>query len=375
MKLLAATIVFALICIQPAGAQRHQLGEVNTETPEGQLLQQIGQEADAAKKTALMEKFVAEHPKHEGAAWVLEQLHIAYAAASDPDKTIAAGEKLLTLDPDDLDASLRNLKASEAKKDAALVKKWAETTSTLAQKAAAEPQPKEADEVEDWKKRVDYTKQVNTYTEYSVYALALATTDPKQKIELVESLEKRNPQSQYLPQVAGVQFLAYRQLGDSAKAVALAEKVLATDQSNEDMLLVVADNYLQTKKDPEKLQAYTSKLVDLMNSKPKPEGVADADWETRKKSFLGLAYYISGKQHFTANKFSLADKQLRAALPLLDPTVKPEVLFLLGLANYKMERIQDAADFNKQCAAIKSPFQAQAAKNLAAIRSQYRGVK
>jgi hypothetical protein len=40
-----------------------------------------------------------------------------------------------------------------------------------------------------------------------------------------------------------------------------------------------------------------------------------------------------------------------------------------------MDKIQEAANFNRECAAIKSPFQAQAAKNLAVIKSQYRGVK
>jgi hypothetical protein len=137
----------------------------------------------------------------------------------------------------------------------------------------------------------------------------------------------------------------------------------------------VADSYLQGKKEPEKLQAYTARMIELMNTKPKPDGVSDPDWQKRKNLITGLAYYISGKQHFTANKFGPADTQLRAALPLIDESVKPEVLFLLGLSNYKMQKIQEAANFNRACAAIKSPFQAQAAKNLAALRSQYRGVK
>ncbi|HBY61875.1 MAG TPA: hypothetical protein DEH78_18810, partial [Solibacterales bacterium] len=62
--------------------------------------------------------------------------------------------------------------------------------------------------------------------------------------------------------------------------------------------------------------------------------------------------------------------------------LKAAALFNLGLANFRMgeaakgeaqsQRILDALRFNQQCAAIKSPFQAQAAKNVAAIKSQYR---
>ena len=47
--------------------------------------------------------------------------------------------------------------------------------------------------------------------------------------------------------------MAYRQAGDNAKALALAEKVVAGGQGNEDMLLVLADQYLQQKKEPEKV--------------------------------------------------------------------------------------------------------------------------
>jgi hypothetical protein len=375
MKRLLATLIFALVWMPIGHAQRHTLGEVNAETPEGQMLQQIGQEQDGAKKLELMEQFVAKHPGHEGAPWVLEQLHIAYAKANQNEKTIETGEKLLALDADDLDASLRNLKAAEALQNTALIRKWSDNTSKVAAKTAAEAQPQGAEEVEGWKKRVEYARQVNTYTEYALYALALKQTDPKQKLELVEALRQRNPNSEYVPQLQTQQFLAYRQVGDNARAVALAEQILEKDQSNEDMLLVVADSYLQGKKEPEKLQAYTQKMIELMNTKPKPDGVSDPDWEKRKNLITGLAYYISGKQHFTANKFGPADKQLRAALPLIEDSIKPEVLFLLGLANYKMEKIQEAANFNRACAAIKSPFQAQAAKNLAAIKSQYRGVK
>ena len=58
-----------------------------------------------------------------------------------------------------------------------------------------------------------------------------------------------------------------------------------------------------------------------------------------------------------------------------NPTVKTEVLFYLGVANYKLEKVQDAYTFFKACAAASSPFQATATKNMTAIRAQYHGVK
>ena len=123
------------------------------------------------------------------------------------------------------------------------------------------------------------------------------------------------------------------------------------------------------------MHAYSAKIVEVMATKPKPEGVSDADWQNRKRSVTGVAHYMSGKLYYTQNNFGSTDKELRAALPAVDPQLKPEVLFYLGMANYKMEKAQDAANFNRECAALKSPYAATCAKNLAAIRTQFRGVK
>lgn len=370
------TVVVLLVSAGAAMGQRQKVN-INTETPEGQALQQIGQENDEAKKLALMEDFVAKFPKTENTAWVYAQMQPVYIKAGQYDKAMDAGEKVLAIDPGDLEIAHQNLKAAEAKKDPDAIEKWSGQTSEIALKAAASPQPKEEDQVENWKKEVDYAKQVNTYTEYSLSAAALQAQDPKKRIALAEALAKRNPNSQYLPQLNQALFLAYRQAGDNPKAIALAEKVLATDQSNEDMLLVVADNYLQNKRDPDKVLAYSAKMIDVMNSKPKPEGVSDADWAKRKSLITGLGHYMSGKLYFSQNKFGPADKELRQALPDVEGNamLKAETLFHLALANYKMEKIPEAMKFNQACAAIKSPYQAQAAKNLAVLKSQYRAVR
>src|SRR5437879_2480016 len=368
--------LLALLLAGSAMAQRHKVN-INTETREGQMLQQIGQEGDGAKQLPMFEKFLEQYPKSENLAWVYTQMEPLYVKANQPDKAIEIGDKLIALDPEDLETALQTLKAAETKKDPDLIKKWSNTTSALAQKLIATPQPKDEDEVEDWKKKMDYAKQVNTYSEYALYAMALQTPDPRKKVELIDALEQRNPQSQYLATVTPLRFQAYRQMGDSEKATAAAEKILATDQSNEDMLLIAADNYLQKGKDPDKVVAYSNKMIQVMSTKPKPQGISDADWENKKKTITGLGHFMIGKLYFNEKKYGPADKELREALPLVESNadLKPEVLFLLGFSNYKMENITDALRFNQQCAAIKSRFQAQAAKNVQVIRSQYRAVK
>jgi tetratricopeptide (TPR) repeat protein len=376
MKLRIATLVLiAAAC--PALAQRHKLGTVNAETPEGQLLQQIGQAPGEAKKLELMEQFSAQSPKHEAIGWVYEQMQVAYVKAGQPDKALEVGDKLIAMDPDDLDAAHQNLKASEAKKDPDLVRKWSERTSQIARKLIASPQPADADEVENWKMRVDFAKQLDTYTEYALYATALQSADPRKRIELVDALSARNPKSQYMPQMAQIQFASYRQLNDNPKALAVAEKTLESDQSNEDMLAFVANQYVEKKRDPDKVVAYAAKIVALMDSKPKPDGASDDDWAKKKKGMSGLAHFLSGSTLYGQKKLAPADKELRAALPLVEGNdqLKAATLFYAGLANYDMKNIPDALKYLQQCSAIKSPFQAKAAENVKVMRQQGAGAK
>jgi tetratricopeptide (TPR) repeat protein len=372
-----SSLMFSFVMAVGNGwAQCHQLTELNAATPEGQLLQQASQESDGAKKLVLLEQFAGQYPKHEAIGWVYEQMLDGYVKANEADKALAAGEKLDAMPPECVETAQQTLKAAEMKKDPDLVLKWSAKTAQLAQKVAASPQPKEEDQVESWKARVDYAKQVNTYTEYALYAMALQTQDPKKQIELLEALQQRNPKSEYLGKATSVMFQAYQKAGVSDKALALAQQVTSAGQPSEDMLLVLADDSLK-KQDSEKVHTYTGKLVEITNAAPKPEGVADADWTKRKNTILGLAYYMSGKDYYNQGKFAPADKDLRQALPLVDANVnlRTEVLYLLAYANYKLEKIQDAVKFYKACAAVKSPYQALATKNLTAIRAQYHGIQ
>src|SRR5260370_5477391 len=364
-----------LVLILTAGsalAQRHKLGTVNAETHEGLLLQQIGQAQDESKKIQLMEQFASQSPKHEAIGWVYEQMQASYLKAGQPDKALEIGDKLVAMDADDLDAAHQNLKAAEAKKDPDLIRKWSNQTSQIAQKVLQSPQPKDADEVDAWKRSVDFAKQLDTYTEYSLFSGPMQTQDPRKRIDLADALSARNPKSQYLPALAELRFNAYRQLGDNAKALAAAEKTLETNQSSEDMLAYVANQYVEKKRDPDKVVAYSAKIVELMNTKPKPEGASDEDWAKKKKAMSGLAHYMSGITLFDQKKLSAADKELRAALPLVEGNdqLKAATLFYAGWANYQLKNMADALKFNTQCAAIKSPFQAKAAENAKVMRQQ-----
>lgn len=363
------TALLAVTSIAPA--QRHSI-TINAETPEGQLLQQAGQEADDAKKLGLLEQFAAKYPKHEGILWVYEMMVPAYVKTAQIPKALDACDKLLTGDPADAEGAHECLKAAESTKDPAAVIKWSARASDACRKVVALPKPKEEDEIADWTKRVDYAKQADTYTEYALYAVALQTQAPDQKIALGEEIERRNPNSKYYPMVAAQQYQGYTQLGQKDKAAQVAEKIVAKEPDNQDMLLAAADYYMNAK-NHEKTIEYSTKLTEVLAAKAAPAGVAEADWTKKKNLMLGLGYWMQGVTYGTQNKFAPSDAALRKALPLIESNrqLLPGALFYLGLANYKMEKIPDALKFFNQCAATPGPFQAQAKKNIAAIRTQY----
>ena len=368
-------VLFLSLMAASLSAQRQKL-TINLSTPEGRSLQQVQGESDDAKKVALMEQFLAQYPKDEGAVWVYSQMVASCAKLGQFDKAMAAAEKALAQDPADLETAAAAVTAAAAKKDPDAVRKWAVQSSDLARKAAQAP--KAGDEDDDaFKQRVDYAKQVDAYTESALFNSALQAPDAAKKVELLRTLEQRAPESAYLAQGYGLYFLALVQSGDTPAAVAVAEKRIAKGQANELMLATAADFYLRQNREPQKVLDYSSKLIELVNTKPRPEGVGDADWQKSKDYFLGLGQWIAGVLYCSQGKFGEADKALRVALPLLEGNDenKAGALFNLGIANSHLKNLADAVKFFEQCIAIKSPYQPTCTDNLKAIRSTYRVVR
>jgi hypothetical protein len=161
--------------------------------------------------------------------------------------------------------------------------------------------------------------------------------------------------------------------------VEFGERALERGQMNEDLLLAMADYYMNSKPPvTDKVLLYSGKLVELMESRPAPQGVSAEEWEKKKTMMLGLGHWMAGTTYGSKNQYAQADKSLRAALPLIkdNDQLMAGALFHLGLANYQMGKGRNAAQladgmkFMQQCAAIKGPYQAQAQKNVTVMRKE-----
>jgi len=377
-------ILFAALLLSawPGAAQPSNL-VIDTETPQGALLQQIGLQDDAKLKLQMLEQFVRDYPNHEAVGWVLSQMPEAYVKLGQPDKALEACDRLLAKEPANAAGAHGCLKIAEGTKNPDLIKKWALETHAASEKTIAAPKPKfeYEDEETEWKQSIDFAKQVATYSEYSLYATALQTADPGKKIELIDALRKGNPESQYLPQLTEQAFLAYRQAGNLEKAIEIAENAMAKGHASADMMVVAADYYLNQKKDYAKTIDYCKKLTASLATEQAPKGMSPEDWAKKKDTILGTGYWMMGVAYANQRKYASADRALRKALPKVqgNTLMKAGALFFLGLSNFQLgnksgkeKQILDAFKFTKQCAAMKSPYQPQARKNLKAIQTQYR---
>jgi len=351
-----------VLCVLPALAQESkQHFVINVGTPEGQMLQSIGQDMDDSAKLTLMQDFMSKYPKHEGAPWVCGLMQSIFLKQKEWDKALDAGDKGLAVDPADLDLAFHNLKAAEGKEDADLIKKWSAKTSESARKILADKAPAD----DEAKQRAEFAKESDTYSEYALSAAALKSQDPKKVVELVGQLEQQNPKSQYMATVSGLYLVDLGKAGQGSKACGAAERLGTANGKDVDALIFAGQCNLQASRF-DKAVSFGTKAQEALSGKPDARKSAVANW------IVGVGY--GGQQ-----RFGPSNKALRAALPAIrgDAQLAPTALFYLGLANYQLgkplgdkKQMTEGLQFFQQCAEMSGPLQDQASKNVRLIKTE-----
>ena len=270
-----------------------------------------------------------------------------------------------------LDDDYAQLKDAQAAKNVEMVRKLAPEASKLARAEAALPQPADAAAVADWKQRVEFAKQVDVFTEYALASTAVSINEPATTVELVDALLAQSPKSQYLAMCASSYLSALGKQGGAAKQLAGAQKILNGSPNDEDALYALATGNMSG--------AYATRLVTVMKSKGKPEGVAQEDWDRKKNMLLGQGYYIAGAAACGKSVWTDCDRDLRAAIPYIgkDPGTAGPTYFYLGLADYNLgkltgdrSKIQEAEKFSEQSASIPGPMQQKASSNVNVMKQE-----
>jgi hypothetical protein len=256
---------------------------------------------------------------------------------------------------DELEDSYTKLKDTVAKKDADAVKADAAATHKLAMVLVNAPQPSAADEVANWKQRVEYGNEVVAYTEYSLAYVATQVEGAK-TIELVDALIAQNPKSKYLDTCTSAYLSALGKSG-AAKQLDGMKKIVEGRPDNEVALAALAEGLMS--KSPDQALRYANTLIKL------------------KGAGLPTGYFVAGVINGARTSWLDCDRDLKGALPLVHDNYKLGIMyFYLGLANYSLgkmtmdrPRMQIGLKYSQQSAAIAGPMKDQAYHNVLAIQN------
>ncbi len=329
-------------------------------------------ETDAQRKVALLEQFLVLFPNSEPVGWVYSELQDRYRRAGNLDNALAMGEKVLALEPDNLETARLNWRIAETKGDAELVKQWAAATAKIAEHVVKIALPSDPEDNKAAQERIAYARQFIVNTDHDDYMKARQVKDPAGRIAALEEFVKKSPQNPYMDQIEIVEFLAWREIGNVEKTLAAAEKIIAHNDTRDDALLFVAEINFRRKKDPRRVVALATKFIERISVAEKPDGMTDQEWTRAKNQNLALAHFMIGSIHFQSEQWPSADRALRAALPFIgDDQLRVSVLNSLGWANYKMKDAIEAIKFYRMCAAIPSPLQEQASQSVVSIKAEY----
>jgi hypothetical protein len=189
---------------------------------------------------------------------------------------------------------------------------------------------------------------------------------------LTETLIAQNPKSEQID-TATPQYLAALSKQSPAKANAAASKILVGRPDDEYALDAVARNWGS----PGSALGAANRLIGVMGRKKKPEGMSDADWQRSRNDMLGNAYMSAGIIQAGQNHYADADRNLKAALPLVGGSSTSYIYYYLGVSNYQMGKLTtDKAkmatglQYTEKAAGIAGPMQTQASNNAAIMKRE-----
>lgn len=370
----AVTVVATLTLALPVLAQqRYQLKYVPG-TESGGQIELIQHHLDVGKKVEHIQRFLERYPTHESTDYLMEYLMVVHTQGQAWDKVIEWGEKLTARHPEDLDAVYRMATAAERLNDPAKKQSYQKRLIAVATATVAAKQPPKDLAADLWTANQALAKEILEREETTIFIAAVSEKDVRTKIRLCESFQKTYPKSKHVDQLWPHLLAAYRAVGDQHKTLWAAEKLLGTDPTDLDALLLIAQSSMDTRANYAKVITNANRILQNVQSKQRPAGYSPEEWDKRKAYYIGTANLLLGNVFVNQNAFQPADKHLRAALNYYRTADQTQagILFYLGWSNYHLERYQEAAGYFRQCMSITGPFKDQAWKNITAMKNERR---
>src|SRR6266481_7409349 len=165
-------------------------------------------------------------------------------------------------------------------------------------------------------------KEIKDPAEYNAYIGALGQQDPAAKISGFEAFITQYPNTVMKEEALEQLMNAYQQTGNQAKVIETAQKLLQANPNNLKALVLMAYGKRISAKTPQDLAEAAQngeKVLQLLPTAPKPEGVSDADYQKFKTQAGAIFNGAVGMSAYQNKDYAKAEQFLRAAVQA-DPT-------------------------------------------------------
>ena len=156
-------------------------------------------------------------------------------------------------------------------------------------------------------------KEIKDPNEYNAYVGAIKQTDPQAKISGLEAFLAQYPNSVVKEDALEVLMGAYQQVGNQAKVVDTANRLLTVNPNNVRGLVVLAYTERASQKWAE-AKDHAIKGLEALPNMPKPEGTPDAEFQKQKTQLETLLNGVAGFSALQLKDYPTAQKYLRAAV-------------------------------------------------------------
>jgi tetratricopeptide (TPR) repeat protein len=346
------TLALVLPIVGFAQASRIILG---AGSPEDKALQEIGGEADAGKRLALLEQFNKDFASNKNAvAYGYWQMLQAYQSLGNNAKALEVGEKAIELAPGNLEilGSLAGV-AQSAGENVKTVD-YAARGGTAFNGIAKQPKPADLSP-EQWAANIEQEqtsyRQSYEYLEAQAMNAISTENDSKKRLPMIEKFSGAFPNSRFDVQISQLAMAALQTLNDPAKSIEFGERALKTNPNSVPTLLLLANAYVDQNKNLAKSVEYAQKAVKL--------SPAAADANPDQKLNAGMARSTLGWAYLKQDNAAQAAPELKQAVTLLadNPPLLEEALYRAGFAYGKLGKKTEAQQALQQCIAIKGPFE------------------
>lgn len=159
-------------------------------------------------------------------------------------------------------------------------------------------------------------KTIKDPAEYNAYVNAMNQADPNQKSIALEGFLQQYPNSVMKEDALELLMGSYQQTGNGAKVTEIAQRLLQANPNNLKALALLT-YFGRAAQNPQALaQAaqYGERGLQALQTAPKPEGMADADWQKFKTAVAPIFYGAIGQNALGTKDYATAAKNLQEAV-------------------------------------------------------------